>query len=64
MVAGTWHEPHPRPTLRSDDDYLPGKLEARLAEFVEFYNTRRHHESLGNLTLADIYFGSGTTLLA
>jgi putative transposase len=30
--------------------YLPGQLEARLAEFVEFYNTRRHHESLGNLT--------------
>ena len=24
--------------------YLPGHLEARLAEFVDFYNTRRYHE--------------------
>jgi putative transposase len=31
--------------------YLPGQLEARLAEFVSFYNNRRYHESLGNLTI-------------
>jgi putative transposase len=43
--------------------YLPGQLEARLAEFVDFYNTRRYHESLGNLTPADIYFGRGPTIL-
>jgi putative transposase len=43
--------------------YLPGQLEARLAEFVAFYNTRRYHESLGNLTPADIYFGRGPTIL-
>jgi putative transposase len=44
--------------------YLPGQLEARLAEFVEFYNTRRYHESLGNLTPADIYCGRGPAILA
>jgi putative transposase len=44
--------------------YLPGQLEARLAEFVDFYNTRRYHESLGNLTPADIYFDRGPTILA
>jgi transposase InsO family protein len=44
--------------------YLPGQLEARLAEFVNFYNTRRYHESLGNLTPADSYFGRGPTILA
>jgi len=44
--------------------YLPGQLEARLTEFVYFYNTRRYHESLGNLTPADIYFGRGPTILA
>jgi putative transposase len=43
--------------------YLPGQLEARLAQFVDFYNTRRYHESLGNLTPADIYFGRGSTIL-
>jgi transposase InsO family protein len=36
-----------------ENSYLPGQLEARLAEFVEFYNNRRYHESLGNLTPAD-----------
>ena len=44
--------------------YLPGQLEARLAEFVGFYNDRRYHESLGNLTPADIYFGRGSNILA
>ena len=44
--------------------YLPGELEARLAEFVSFYNNRRYHESLGNLTPADSYFGRGSAILA
>jgi transposase InsO family protein len=44
--------------------YLPGQLEARLAAFVEFYNTRRYHQSLGNLTPADIYCGRASTILA
>jgi putative transposase len=43
--------------------YLPGQLEARLAEFVAYYNTRRYHESLSNLTPADIYCGRGQTIL-
>ena len=30
--------------------YLPGQLEARLAEFVDYYNPWCHHESLRNLT--------------
>jgi transposase InsO family protein len=44
--------------------YLPGQLEARLAEFVDFYNNRRYHESLGNLTPADSYRGRGAVILA
>ena len=43
--------------------YLPGQLEARLAEFVDYYNTRRYHESLDNLTPADVYFGRAQTIL-
>jgi transposase InsO family protein len=44
--------------------YLPGQLETRLAEFVDYYNTRRYHESLNNLTPADIYFGRAQTILS
>ena len=44
--------------------YLPGQLEARLAEFVDYYNSRRYHESLNNLTPADVYFGRGPAVLS
>jgi transposase InsO family protein len=44
--------------------YLPGQLEARLAEFVAYYNNCRYHESLNNLTPANIYFGRGQTILS
>jgi len=43
--------------------YLPGDLEARVADFVDHYNHRRYHESLDNLTPADVYFGRGQTIL-
>ena len=43
--------------------YLPGQLEQRLAEFVDYYNSRRYHESLNNLTPADVYFGRGQSIL-
>ncbi len=44
--------------------YLPGQLKERLAEFVDYYNSRRYHESLSNLTPADVYFGRGPTILS
>ena len=44
--------------------YLPGQLEQRLAEFVDYYNLRRYHESLKNLTPADVYFGRAETVLS
>ena len=37
--------------------FFPEDLLARLEEFVYYYNNERYHESLGNLTPADVYFG-------
>ena len=43
--------------------YLPGHLEKRINAFVEYYNHRRYHESLNNLTPADVYYGRGQSIL-
>jgi putative transposase len=57
-----WHQ-----TLKNrillENYFLPGDLEAQIAAFVERYNHRRYHESLDNLTPADVYFGRGQTIL-
>ena len=43
--------------------HLPGDLERAVDAFVHHYNHRRHHESLNNLTPADVYFGCGQRIL-
>ena len=43
--------------------FLPGDLERQISAFVDHYNNRRYHESLQNLTPADVYFGRGQTIL-
>ena len=57
-----WHQ-----TLKNrillEHYYLPGDLERQVAAFIDHYNHARYHESLGNLTPADVYFGRAETIL-
>jgi transposase InsO family protein len=57
-----WHQ-----TLKNrillENYYLPGDLEAQIEAFVVDYNHCRYHESIDNLTPADVYFGRGQTIL-
>ncbi|GEC15394.1 hypothetical protein NWI01_12860 [Nitrobacter winogradskyi] len=53
-----WHQ-----TLKNrillENYFLPGDIQRQVAAFVDHYDHRRYHESLSNLTPADIYFGRG-----
>lgn len=57
-----WHQ-----TLKNrillNNYYLPRELEERISAFVENYNNKRLHESLNNLSPADVYFGRGQAIL-
>jgi transposase InsO family protein len=57
-----WHQ-----TLKNrillENYFLPGDLEAQIDAFVGHYNHQRYHESLKNLTPADVYTGRGQTIL-
>jgi len=46
-----------------ENNYLPGDLEASIVGFIDHYNHCRCHESLSNLTPADVYFGRGESIL-
>jgi putative transposase len=43
--------------------HLPGDLEQQIGVFIDHYNTHRYHESLNNVTPADVYFGRDKDIL-
>jgi transposase InsO family protein len=57
-----WHQ-----TLKNrillENYFLPGDLEAQIEAFVDHYNHQRYHESLNNVTPADVYFGQDKAIL-
>jgi len=61
-AAERWHQ-----TLKNrillDNYFLPGDLEAQIEAFVDHYNHQRYHESLNNVTPADVYFGRNKAIL-
>jgi len=56
-----WHQ-----TLKNrillENCFLPGDLKDSIGRFVDYYNNHRYHESLQNLTPADVYFGRGQSI--
>lgn len=58
-----WHQIMKNRVLL-ENYYLPGDLERQIEAFVEHYINHRYHESLGNLTSADVYHGRGAQILS
>ena len=49
--------------IKLDNYYSPGELKQRLSEFIEYYINHRYHESLNNLTPADVFYGRDKKIL-
>lgn len=57
-----WHQTMKNRILL-ENYFLPGDLEAQIEAFVEHYNNQRYHESLNNVTPADVYFGRAPAII-
>ena len=57
-----WHQ-----TLKNrillENYYLSGNLKNKISAFVDHYSNQRSHESIGNVTPADAYFGRHTAII-
>jgi len=57
-MASNLEKPHP-----VGKPLLPGRYGSADQTFVDHYNHRRYHESINNLTSADVDFGRGQSIL-
>jgi len=57
-----WHRTM-KDRILLENYYLPGELVQKIEDFVTHYNTRRHHESLDNLTPEAVWLGRGQSIL-
>ena len=57
-----WHQTL-KNRIRLENYYLPGDLENQISAFADHYNNQRYHESIGNVTPADAYFGRHTAII-
>ncbi len=57
-----WHQTMKNRVLL-ENYFLPGDLERQIGAFVDHYNNHRYHESLSNLTPADVYHGRDAKIL-
>jgi transposase InsO family protein/transposase-like protein len=49
--------------IKLDNYFFPEELILAVNQFVDYYNNHRYHESLDNLTPADVYFGRARKIL-
>jgi len=57
-----WHQTMKNRVLL-ENYFYPADLRNQIEAFVEYYNHQRYHESIQNLTPADVYFGRGQAIL-
>ncbi|GER08705.1 hypothetical protein GCM10007972_27230 [Iodidimonas muriae] len=57
-----WHQTMKNRILL-ENYYLPGDLERQIGAFIDYDNNERYHESLNNVTPADVYFGRDKAII-
>ncbi len=57
-----WHRSM-KNVVKLQNYYSPSELEKSIGEFVDYYNNERYHESIDNVTPADVYSGKSKEVL-
>jgi len=57
-----WHRTM-KNQLLLNNHYFPEELEEQIRRFVMYYNHERYHESLNNVTPADVFYGRADDII-